>query len=221
MQHIRAAHALPTREVLVSLDSVRGSFSGGSINSLCALRATYTSARLAAASKPFALSPTARSPASIATSGVLLPTPGPLSVTHLPGFGALAPSTQSLIETAIVGRSWGLYSGVSHAGQRPDSYGQDFFFSSAMRFPNLLLAWSFHLGFLLLNAALAALPPLRFLVGRLLFPAGSGQTDAQRGGNYFRYRTVGVADAPEGVVPPASRCASSTKETPITSPACR
>ncbi|KAH6898654.1 Saccharopine dehydrogenase-domain-containing protein [Thelonectria olida] len=196
-QHIRNAFSLPTRQVVVSLDDVKGSFSGGSINSLCSLVSSYAPARLAAASAPFALSPVPRPAADIATEGVF-PSPNSFGVSSLEGLGTGVPSTQALIETAIVGRSWGLYSGVAHTAQRPDGYGENFFFTSLMRFPNSFIAWAFRIGFLLLNAALANIAPLRTLVSQHLFPAGTGQTARQRAGNHFSYRTVGVADTPEG-----------------------
>ncbi|KAH7171025.1 Saccharopine dehydrogenase-domain-containing protein [Dactylonectria macrodidyma] len=201
VQHIRKTFGLRTREVLASLDDVRGSFSGGSINSLCDLTGTYGPARIAAASAPFRLAPTQRRSADISTTGVL-PGPNAFGVQRVDGLGVLIANTQADIETAIVGRSWGLYAGVAHASQRPDSYGHDFYFSSSMRMSNAFTAWSFHMAFSLLSAALARIPPLRTFVSQRLFPAGTGPSAMERAGHYFRYRTLAVADAPEDAAAP-------------------
>ncbi|KPM43858.1 hypothetical protein AK830_g2676 [Neonectria ditissima] len=184
-QHIRRAFAQPTREVLVSLNAVRGGFSGGSINSLCDLAGLYGGARIAASSAPFALAP--RRPASVSPRGVL-PGPNVFGVRD-----ASVASTQAEIETAIVGRSWGLYAGAADG----DGYGPDFYFSSRMRFSSGLAAWAFRFGYLLLTAALTHSALLRTFVSKRLFPAGTGPSAEAREGNYFKYRTVAVADTPK------------------------
>lgn len=191
VQHIRKTFAQPTREVLVSLDDIQGGFSGGSINSLCDLAGLYGAARIAAASAPFRLAPVPRPAAEISTRGVL-PGPNVFGVRD-----ASIDSTQAEIETAIVGRSWGLYAGVAHGSQRPDSYGQNFYFSSRMRFSSGLAAWAFRLAYFLLTAALMHSRLLRTLVSKRLFPAGTGPSAEERAGNHFSYRTVAVADTSE------------------------
>lgn len=187
---------LRTREVLVSLDDIQGSFSGGSINSLCDLTSTYGAARIAAASAPFRLAPVPRRSAEITSRGVL-PGPNIFGVQTVHGLGALVASTQAEIETAIVGRSWGLFAGVAHGAQRPDSYGQDFYFSSRMRCTNAFTGWGFRTAYLLLTKALANIGPLRTLVSRRLYPAGTGPSAEERVGNHFNYRTIAVADTPK------------------------
>ncbi|KAH7163139.1 Saccharopine dehydrogenase-domain-containing protein [Dactylonectria estremocensis] len=200
VQHIQKTFGLRTREVLVSLDDVRGSFSGGSINSLCDLVGTYGPARIAAASAPFRLTPLPRRPTDISGAGVL-PSPNSFGVQTVDGLGVLVAGTQADIETAIVGRSWGLYAGVAHASQRPDSYGHDFYFSSRMRMSNAVTAWSFRTAFMLLNTALTHIPPLRTLVSRL-FPTSTGPSATERVRHHFRYRTLAIADASEDAAAP-------------------
>ncbi|KAH6997964.1 Saccharopine dehydrogenase-domain-containing protein [Ilyonectria sp. MPI-CAGE-AT-0026] len=201
VHHIHKTFGLRTREVLVSLHDIQGSFSGGSINSLCDLTSTYGASRIAAASAPFRLAPVPRRTAEIASRGVL-PGPNIFGVQTVYGLGALVTSTQAEIETAIVGRSWGLYAGVAHGAQRPDSYGQDFYFSSRMRCTNAFTGWGFRTAYLLLTKALANIQLLRTLVSRRLFPAGTGPSAEERVGNHFNYRTIAVADTPKDTAAP-------------------
>ncbi|KAF7536119.1 hypothetical protein G7Z17_g13092 [Cylindrodendrum hubeiense] len=202
VQHINKTFGLRTREVLVSLDDVEASFSGGSINSLCGLLDNYGSARIAAASAPFRLAPVPRRPADIAARGVL-PGPNIFGVQTVKDLGVSAVSTQAEIETGIIGRSWGLYVGVAHTSQRPDSYGQNFYFSSRMRMSNVFVAWGFRTLYVLLVAAFEHIRPLRTLVTQRLFPPGTGPSAEQRAGHHFSYRTVAVADTPDNTAAPS------------------
>ncbi|KAF7562201.1 hypothetical protein G7046_g1930 [Stylonectria norvegica] len=185
VQHIRRTFDLPTREVLLSLDALKGGISGGSINTLCDLIATYSKARVAAATAPFALAPQARAAEAIRAQGVL-PRMNALGVQHVDGLGTLMVSPQEAIEQAIVGRSWGFHDPTS-------GYGGSFFFSSRMRASNSFAAWFSRCIFLLLRGLLV-FAPMRTLVGKRLFPAGTGPSASDRAGHFFKYRTVGVAD---------------------------
>ncbi|KAI8684239.1 Sacchrp-dh-NADP domain-containing protein [Fusarium keratoplasticum] len=193
VRHIRETMSLPTREVLVSLDDLRGSFSGGSINSMCDLEMSYGSARIAAASAPFVLSPIPRSSAEIAKRGVL-PAPNVFGVQVVKGMGALVEGSQTGIETGIIGRSWGLFAGQESYSLGPDGYGKNFFFSSRVRQSGPFMAWMFRAGFILLTTAITKIPPLRNLATKTLFPPGTGPSEEQRRGNHFTYRTVAIPD---------------------------
>ncbi|KAH7274193.1 hypothetical protein MRS44_000910 [Fusarium solani] len=193
VRHIRETMSLPTREVLVSLDDLRGSFSGGSINSMCDLEMSYGSARIAAASAPFVLSPVPRRSAEIAKRGVL-PAPNLFGVQVVKGMGALVEGSQTGIETGIIGRSWGLFAGQESYSLGPDGYGKNFFFSSRVRQSGPFMAWLFRAGFILLTTAITKIPPLRNLATKTLFPPGTGPSEEQRRGNHFTYRVVAIPD---------------------------
>ncbi|KAM0427531.1 hypothetical protein ACHAPT_007491 [Fusarium lateritium] len=197
VRHIRQEMSLPTREVLVSLDDIRGSFSGGSINSMCDLETSYGSARIAAASAPFVLSPVPRSSADVAKRG-LLPASNMFGVQVVEGMGALVEGSQTGIETGIVGRSWGLFAGQEPYSLGPDGYGKNFFFSSRVRQSGPFAAWLFRTGFVLLTTAITKIPPLRSLVTKKLFPPGTGPSEEQRRGNHFTYRVVAIPDDQQG-----------------------
>ncbi|RSM12964.1 hypothetical protein CDV31_006065 [Fusarium ambrosium] len=193
VRHIRETMSLPTREVLASLDDLKGSFSGGSINSMCDLEMSYGSARIAAASAPFVLSPLPRSSAEIEKHGVL-PAPNVFGVQVVEGMGALVDGSQTGIETGIIGRSWGLFAGQEPYSLGPDGYGKNFFFSSRVRQSGPFTAWLFRTGFVLLTTAITKIPPLRNLATKTLFPPGTGPSEEQRRGNHFTYRVVAIPD---------------------------
>ncbi|KAG8674646.1 hypothetical protein FPOAC1_000617 [Fusarium poae] len=185
---LRNQFSLPTREVLVCLDDVRGSFSGGSLSSLCSLEPTTLA--------PFDISPVPRTDAEITKSGVL-PAPNVFGVQVVDGLGALVQSSHSQIETAIVGRSWGIYAEEGPGSLGPESYGTNFFFSSRMKCSNPSSAWAFRSTYTILESAITKIPPLRYLVTRM-FPPGTGPSEEVRKGHYFKYRVVAVPDEKEG-----------------------
>jgi hypothetical protein len=181
---LRNRFSLPTREVLVSLDEVRGSFSGGSLSSLCSLEPVDMA--------PFDLSPIPRTNPQIAKRGVL-PAPNVFGVQTIDNSGALVESSHSLIETAVVGRSWGLYAGEGSDSLSPEGYGKNFFFSSRMKCSNSLYAWAFRTSLTLFGNAITKIPPLRYLITRM-FPPGTGPSEEARKGHYFKYRIMAIAD---------------------------
>ncbi|VTO81755.1 unnamed protein product [Fusarium graminearum] len=184
---LRNRFSLPTREVLVCLDGVRGSFSGGSLSSICSPEPTTEA--------PFDISPIPRTDAEIAKLGVF-PAPNIFGVQVVDDLGALVQSSHSQIETAIVGRSWGLYAEEGPDSLGPTSYGINFFFSSRMKCSNPLSAWAFRSTYTILENAITKIPPLRYLVTRM-FPPGTGPSEEIRRGHYFKYRAVAVADDKE------------------------
>jgi hypothetical protein len=176
--------SLPAREVLVCLDDVRGSFSGGSLSSLCSLEPITLA--------PFNISPVPRTDAEIVKHGIL-PPPNAFGMQVVDGLGALVQSSHSQIETAIVGRSWGLYAEDGPDSLGPESYGRNFFFSSRMKCSNPLSAWAFRTSYTILENAITKIPPLRYLVTRI-FPPGTGPSEEVRKSHYFKYRVVAVPD---------------------------
>ncbi|KAF5671788.1 hypothetical protein FHETE_4001 [Fusarium heterosporum] len=181
---LRNRFSLSTREALVSLDEVSGSFSGGSLSSVCSLEPVDIA--------PFDLSPVPRTNVQIVKQGVL-PAPNAFGVQTVDTLGALVESTHSLIETAVVGRSWGLYAGDGPDSLDPEGYGGNFFFSSRMKGSNSYSAWAFRTSLTLIETAITKIPSLRYLVARM-FPPGTGPSEEARKGHYFKYRVVAIAD---------------------------
>ncbi|KAF5549473.1 hypothetical protein FPHYL_9653 [Fusarium phyllophilum] len=176
--------SLPTRQVLVCLEDVRGSFSGGSLSSLCSLEPVNIA--------PFDLSPVPRTEQQVAKTGVL-PPPNAFDVQIVDEPGVLVASTHAQIEEAVVGRSWGLYAGHGTGFLSPDGYGEDFFFSSRMKCSNALSALMFRTSLSLVTNAITKIPPVRCLAARM-FPPGTGPSEEARRSHYFKYRTLAIAD---------------------------
>ncbi|KAM0564242.1 hypothetical protein ACHAPJ_000452 [Fusarium lateritium] len=184
---LRKRFFLSTREVLVCLDEANGSFSGGSLSSLCSLEPFHAD--------PFDFSPVQRTDQEIAKQGVL-PAPNMFGVQSIDGLGALVESSHSQIETGIIGRSWGLYAGDGPDSLGPDGYGKDFFFSSRMKLSSPFIAWAARTGLTLFESAIANIPPFRYFVTRM-FPPGTGPSEEARKGHCFKYRVVGIGDGIE------------------------
>ncbi|KAF4454998.1 hypothetical protein F53441_2559 [Fusarium austroafricanum] len=176
--------SLSTREALVNLVDVRGSFSGGSLSSMCSLEPINIGA--------FDLSPVPRTDQQVVKQGGL-PSPNVLGVQLIDNMGVLVESSHSQIETSIVGRSWGLYAEQGPDVLSPEGYGQNFFFSSRMKCSNFLSAWAFRTTLTLLTNAITKIPPLRYFATRM-FPPGTGPSEEARRGHYFKYRTLAIAD---------------------------
>ncbi|KAM0343847.1 hypothetical protein ACHAPU_008116 [Fusarium lateritium] len=181
---LRKRFSLSTREALVYLDEVSGWFSGGSLSSMCSLEPVDIA--------PFDLSPVPRTSVQIAKQGVL-PAPNAFGVQIVDDLEALVESTHSLIEAAVVGRSWGLYAGDGPDSLSSEGYGKDFFFSSRMKCSNSYSAWAFRTSLTLVEKAITKIPPLRYIVTRM-FPPGTGPSEEARKGHYFKYRVVAIAD---------------------------
>ncbi|KAF5006873.1 hypothetical protein FDECE_6770 [Fusarium decemcellulare] len=192
-RRIRDDFSLPTREVIAILDEANISIGGGSLNSLCEQATGYGSARIAAASAPFVLSPVSRNSKDVAKRGVL-PGPNMFGVQVVKDLGALVDSPQAQIDTGIVGRSWGLYAGDESYSLGPDGYGENFFFSSRIKMPNPIVAWAVRTGYVLFYHAVTKIPPLRYLVTKKLMPPGSGPSEKDRQSHFFKYRVVAIAD---------------------------
>ncbi|KAF5538704.1 hypothetical protein FNAPI_11016 [Fusarium napiforme] len=176
--------SLPTREVLVCLEDVRGSFSGGSLSSLCSLAPVNIA--------PFDLSPVPRTDQQVAKTGAL-PPPNAFDVQIVDELGVLVESTHAEIEEVVVGRSWGLYAGRGSGFLSPEGYGEDFFFSSRMKCSNALSALMFRTSLSLVTNAITKIPPVRYLAARM-FPPGTGPSEDARRSHYFKYRTLAIAD---------------------------
>ncbi|KAF4987059.1 hypothetical protein FGRMN_10555 [Fusarium graminum] len=181
---LRNRFSLSTREALVSLDEVSGSFSGGSLSSVCSLEPVNIAL--------FDLSPVPRTGAQVAKQGVF-PAPNAFGVQNFDDLEALVESTHSLIETAVIGRSWGLYAGDGPDSLGSEGYGENFFFSSRMKGSNPYSAWAFRTSLTFVERAITKIPPLRYLVARMI-PPGTGPSEEARKGHYFKYRVVAIAD---------------------------
>lgn len=191
VSHVRRTFGAPTREAIGCMYDVRGGFSGGSINSGCAQLETFSPARIAAASAPFAISPV---PAP-AVQGHVLPQLNQVCVQKVDGLGTLTVTTDHGNEEAIIGRSWGLRQAA--ASDAEPGYGPNFQFSSRIRMPNAFIAFVARIALVTLASILSTALGRRIF--KRLIPAGSGPSAEARRTHYFTYRVLAVADAEDAL----------------------
>ncbi|KAL6701678.1 hypothetical protein J3F84DRAFT_399393 [Trichoderma pleuroticola] len=180
VSHIRKTFNTPTREVIVSLQEMRGTISSGTINSMASVYTLYEPGRYAEAT----------SPDKANTS--LFPGSGFFGTQTLDSLGRVVAKEGQGNDTAIVGRSWGLYAS-DDPNTNPGGYGPNFHFSARPRLPSTvrdfvrilpLISVGFFLSFSF----------TRFILTRFIYPEGYSP-DPKRLKDYrFSHRTLAVAD---------------------------
>ncbi|KZF21533.1 hypothetical protein L228DRAFT_283684 [Xylona heveae TC161] len=179
---IREHASASLKELIYSLHSISGSLSGGTLSTILNLADRYSVTELHEATKPWALSPVPGHPSSHAPSL----TERILGVRYVPDLGVLTTSPQGTADRVIVHRSWGLMGGGSF-------YGPKFYFSGYMRTRNTItgaiIRIAFALGFFCL-----LFPPIRWLLKRLVYEPGQGDSRDVSARDHIEYRAMGIAD---------------------------
>lgn len=139
---------------------------------------------MAAASKPYALSPIP-GPALSSTASFLSRL---LGVRTIPNLGLLTPGVTAAADAPIVQRSWGLLGG-------PKLYGPNFVFEQYQPTRNYFTGVATHAA-VMFAVVLSIVPPLRWLARRLVLQPGEGASLEDCKGDYARYRAVGYPDVP-------------------------
>ncbi|KAF5126376.1 Lipid droplet localized protein [Metarhizium anisopliae] len=196
---IRRNFSLPTLEVVGALYDIKGSASGGAVDSISTSIANNSLSRLFAAINIHSISPVkpVGNPNGKRKDG--LPKANIFGVQTIDGMGIMATHFHEPVDLPLVGRSWGLYASGDADGTQ--SYGPNFRFSSRIRWSNALFAWLFRVTVVTLAASML-LPPVRFVVGKL-FPPGGGASAEQRRKYQLTYRAISIADTTHSVKPKA------------------
>lgn len=190
VSHIRKTFNTPTREVIVSLQEMKGTISSGTIGSMASVHTLYEPGRYAEATAPFAISP--RRPESEKAKTSLFSGSSFFGTQNLDSLGRVVENQGQGNERAIVGRSWGLYA-PDDPNTTTVGYGPNFHFSARPRLPSTvydfirvlpLISLSFFLSFSF----------TRFILTRFIYPEGYSPSPKQLQGHRFSYRTLGVAD---------------------------
>ncbi|KAG8165503.1 hypothetical protein KVR01_004055 [Diaporthe batatas] len=204
-KHNRTEFAAKTREVVLSCHKLNSAPSGGTVASVLEFFDTYSLKETADAFKPYALSPVPN-PAS-AQHGLPLRTKltGLRTVPHL---GQLTTFLAADTDRATIGRTWGLLSQAGGGGgsaRGSEAYGPNFHFSEHMRARNWLSGLAVHYGIAVSGLLLALLPPLRWLVRRLVYKQGDGPGREQSQKDEIEFRGVAAPDT-EGPVGKQAFC---------------
>jgi short subunit dehydrogenase-like uncharacterized protein len=177
-----------TREAMVTLHSAKGAPSGGTLATVFNIFDTWTLSQIMASAKPGSMS--ALPIATARKSGGLQSTL--LGVHAVPDLGTLINSIQSSADTPVVHRSWSLYrTSAAQCKEQAIAYGAAFNFSCYMNARNTFTA-------VLMNLALATcsvfllIPPVRWILAKLVTQAGSGATEKEFEHDYLEYRGLAI-----------------------------
>jgi short subunit dehydrogenase-like uncharacterized protein len=176
----------PAREAVVSLYDIKGAASGGTLATVFNIFDTYSLAQIQAALQPGSVSPLALS-GPIKPASLLSTISG---VTAVPDLGILTTSIQASADVPLVHRSWGLYRSADHKPQS-DAYGPDFRFFCHMNARNIFTGTLTHLA-LTLSSLFLIIPPIRWLLARLVTQPGSGPSEEDGNRHFVEYRGVAV-----------------------------
>lgn len=111
----------------------------------------------------------------------------------VPNLGLLTTFLAADTDSAIIGRTWGLLSQAGGA-KGSEAYGPNFRFSEHMRTRNWLSGMAMHYGLALSGFLLAVLPPLRWVIRRLVYKQGDGPDKEQSKKDEIEFRGVAVPD---------------------------
>ncbi|KAF2802703.1 uncharacterized protein BDZ99DRAFT_512369 [Mytilinidion resinicola] len=173
------------RDCINSLQTLVGTFSGGTSHSVIGLVEAYPISFINASSKPTALCPIAPPKATPSTIGRWSSLVGSR---HVSGLGRLTDSPQALSDTGIVYRSWGIFDAGAY-------YGPQFTFTKYMRVSNGLIGACVHYLFAIVLIGLY-LRPVRSIFKRLSHSPGAGPDAEEAAKNILSYKAVATADEP-------------------------
>lgn len=160
--HIRRALSVGTAECINVMFDIKGTPSGGTLDTLLTLFDSYSLGQVMKSMAPFSLC-SISPPQQKRRKPILEIMTG---IRHDSELGLLTTSLQGPTDAPIINRTWALLNG----GQ---SYGRNFQLNSYMRAKNTLHALLVH--FALTFGALALiLPPVRWIIKRFVYQPGEG-----------------------------------------------
>ncbi|KAK4064316.1 hypothetical protein Trihar35433_7833 [Trichoderma harzianum] len=190
VSHIRKIFNTPTREVIVSLQEMRGTISSGTINSMASVYTLYEPGRYAEATAPFAISP--RKPTSEKAKTSLFPGSSVFGTQTIDVLGRVVANEGQGNDTAIVGRSWGLYAS-DDSTTTTGGYGPNFHFSARPRLPSTVRDF-IHVLPLISVGFFLSFSFTRFILTRFIYPGGYSPDPKRLKDHRFSHRTLAVAD---------------------------
>ena len=165
-------------ECVLALEELSGGISGGTANTAITLVESYSSSQLLTAMNPYSLS-TVPPPNKRPGGGIVAAMLGARSVE---GLGVLTDSPQGALDTVIVNRSWSLFDGGNF-------YGKNFYYTEWMRVRNTLIGSLVHYGLAALMLSLWV-PPVRWLLKRMVYEPGQGPTKEEFQNDRLAYKAI-------------------------------
>ncbi|KAF2106923.1 Saccharopine dehydrogenase-domain-containing protein [Lophiotrema nucula] len=196
--YIRKTLNAPTTYIAYSFRAGKSGVSGGTASTVVNMFSHYPLAKLAAAMKPYSLSPIRpTNPSKPPASSLLYTLLGLKYIQELGGVQTIGPMAS--VDACMVHRSWGLYESTARDTDRKEvSYGPKFRFVEYMRSKSIISGALIKLGFALFGL-LMALPPSRWvltpLIKKFIIPApGEGPTKEQMKNDFLYYQALAIAD---------------------------
>jgi len=192
VNRLRAKTSRPVKEVMVSLHSLKGSASGGTLATIINLFEQYSIAQIQATAKPGSMCPiTVVKP--FYTPSIFSQLTGVRSV---PDSGTLIPSIQAATDVPLVHRSWGLYRTSTHHIEIGEAYGPSFNFHCYMHARNTFVGALTHLAFTI-GGLFLLLPPVRWLMAKLGIQPGGGASVENSKHDFQEYRGLAISESGE------------------------
>jgi hypothetical protein len=174
--------------------SPSSSISGGTGLTFLTFMDHHTLPEIMASAAPFALSPIpgpkSRSSASLLTKI--------FGVRFYPPLGLLTTALQAGADMPIVQRTWGLLGGSK-------LYGPNFYYEQYMRTNGYLRGIALHFA-INLGMILLAIPPVRWLLKKLIIAPGDGPTEEESRHYRGEYRAIATADVATPGPKPMAYC---------------
>lgn len=185
VKEIRSKLSVGVKSCINSLQKSSGKISGGTALTAITLVEAYPLTFIAKAMKPYALSPIPKPKRQI-SEGIM---PKILGYRYVPDLGILTTSPQAGSDTGIVYRSWALFN-------NGEWYGENFTFAEFVRVPSAIIGSLIHY---VLSFGMIALyfAPIRWLLKKLAYEPGQGQTKEETAKNEMKYKCIATSDSPE------------------------
>ncbi|KAF9892436.1 hypothetical protein FE257_001544 [Aspergillus nanangensis] len=181
VKRVREELSCDTKEVTCALEEMKSSgASGGTLNTILTSFDALTISEVLSSTKPFALA-ASTPPKNVPSESFLSKVLGVRTVRDL---GTLASSPTAIADIAIVHRSSTLMR---------EFYGPRFYFRQFVRVRNNFRGVALHFLFMI-GLALLCLPPVRWLLQRIIYQPGQGPTMEASQNDRVEYRAVATAD---------------------------
>ncbi|KAJ2977304.1 hypothetical protein NUW58_g7850 [Xylaria curta] len=185
---IKSELSAPLGDVVVSLNELRSTPSGGTLATVIGIFDTFSLQEVAASHKPFALSPipnTKNAPKPSIQSKLT-------GAYHVPNLGLQTTSVAGGTDAAVVQRTWGLFQ--QEPALQKQAYGPNFTYREFMKTRNIVTAMAVHYSLLVAGVLLAFCSPFRNLVRRFVSQPGQGPGREDFAASYVEFRGVGTPD---------------------------
>ncbi|CAI7633225.1 unnamed protein product [Penicillium glandicola] len=181
VKRVREDFSSSTRQIDSTIKEMKTSGpSGGTMSTILTTFEGFSMSDLSKSMSPFSLA-ASPPPKSIPGESILEKVFGVRSISDL---GTVTTSPTGICDMTIVHRSSSLM---------PELYGPHFFFRQFLSVRNTLIGVAVHIGFLVV-VSLLALPPVRWLVRKLVFAPGSGPRREDSTNDLLEYHAIATAE---------------------------